>query len=145
VSFIVAVYAPLVALARLLFGKLPVCALVGGMVGASGGALLGMYMVDADPAVWPDAARVWAALLLAAVGAALAILLLVGAERRPATVIPPILVNAVLTSLANVYLNILVHVPGLALLVGWLAGVLVGLLLCWIWCGFGLSAGSGKR
>ena len=143
-SVLIAIYKPLVALARLLFGKLPICALVGGMVGALGGALLGMYMVDADPAVWSHAARMLAALMLAAVGAAFAIFLLVGAERGQYTTIPAIIVNAVLTSLANVYLNILVDVAAVAILVGWIAGVVVGWVLCWMWCRTVATPSRGK-
>jgi hypothetical protein len=121
----------LVLLGQWLFGRLPFCALVGAIAGAVAGAFMGLILpaIPPGPVTW--AHTVEAGLMLAVAGW-FAVLLIVGVWARygVAQIWAPAAVNAVLTAILTVWVNELIRLPWLATIIGILAGVVVGLILC---------------
>ena len=120
-----------VLLGQLLFGKLPFCSLVGGMIGVIVGTFMGLTQ-DSLGAAMPPLSDVLVHSLLLAVIAWAFVVLLFGVWLRYdiAQIAAPALVNAVLTSFFTMWLNLLIRVTWLAPLIGLVVGILIGLILC---------------
>ena len=121
----------LVALARVLFGRLSFCALNGGLVGAIAGLLFGLLQGEFPNQPLAIGELLPIALLLGLVGWVV-VLVVVGMwiHYGAAAVAWPALLNALLTALLTVWLNNLLLRPELASLIGLLVGILVGTILC---------------
>ena len=121
----------LVLLGQWLFGRLPFCCLVGAIAGAVAGAFMGLILPAIPPGAVTWAHTVEAGLMLAVAGW-IAVLLIVGVWARYGVtqIWAPAAVNTVLTAILTVWVNELVRVAWLATIIGILAGVLVGLILC---------------
>jgi|SRR5215831_15014230 len=122
----------LIALAKAVFGKLPICSLVGAIIGSIAGFLFGMLQSQAGLPIFPmiDVLRI--GLLLAILGW-LIVLVVVGIWLRygaPAIALQA-LVNGILTAVLTVYANNLIRQPVWATIIGLVIGILVGLILCW--------------
>ncbi|MEA2804941.1 MAG: hypothetical protein QOE49_5036 [Rhodospirillaceae bacterium] len=121
----------IVLLGQLLFGKLPFCSVVGGMIGVVAGTFMGLAEAALGGAMPPMASIVSHSLLLALVGW-VTVLVMFGLWLHYGIVqiALPAAVNAVLTSFLTMWLNLLIQLPWLATLIGLLVGILVGLILC---------------
>jgi len=115
----------------LLLGKLPFCSLVGALAGIIAGTLLGLSEA-ALPAGMPAIADLLKMTLVLGLLGWLADILVFGIWLRYgiAQIAPPALPNALLTALLTVWINLLVRMPAIAVPLGFLAGVLVGWVLC---------------
>lgn len=127
----------LVALGRLLFGKLSLCALAGALVGAGAGGVLGLYLVGVPSPALSAGQILQLGALLGLLGW-LVVLLIIGLWLRYGArrIALPSFVTAMFTAVLTVYFNLLVGQPVLATLVGLVVGILVGTVLCWLWCRF---------
>jgi hypothetical protein len=134
-------------LGQVLFARLPFCSKIGAIAGAVAGALMGMAMGAIVPGGLTMAGIFEAAGMLAVAGW-ITVLILVGVWLRYglAQIWAPAALNALLTALLTVWVNNLVRLPWAATLLGILAGVLVGAILCRLcgpWGDLGKSAGTG--
>jgi hypothetical protein len=121
----------LVLLGQLLFGKLPFCSVVGGVIGVLVGTFMGLSEAALSPGMPPLASIISNSLLLALLGWIFVVALFgVWLHYGVAQIAPPAAVNAILTSFLTVWLNLMLRMPVLATPVGLLAGILVGLILC---------------
>src|SRR5438067_216631 len=120
-----------VLLGQLLFGKLPFCSLVGGMIGVVVGTLMGLSEAVLGQVMPPMTSILTNSLLLALVGWITVVVVFgLWLHYGLIQIALPAVVNAVLTSFLTVWLNLLIQLPWLAALVGLLVGILVGLILC---------------
>lgn len=126
----------LFALARALFGKLSLCALAGGIVGAVAGFLFGLVLPLYPPSTLtlPDVLKAGVVLGLAGW---LLVLMVIGVWLRygMAAIAAPALVNALLTGVLTVAFNDLAQLPAAATLIGIVIGIFVGTVLCRFFCG----------
>ncbi len=118
-------------LGHFLFGKLPFCSIVGGMIGVVAGTLIGLSQASLGPAMPPLAAIFTNSLLLALIGWIVVVVVFglwlhygVGAIALPAAL------NALITAFLTTWLDLKIHQPILSPLLGLLVGILVGLVLC---------------
>lgn len=116
---------------NLLFGKLPFCSVAGALVGVIAGTLLGLCEA-ALPAGMPSLGDVVATALALGLLGWFSIILMFGVwlHYGIAQIAPPALPNALLTALLTVWINFLIRMPAIAVPLGMLAGILVGLMLC---------------
>jgi hypothetical protein len=121
----------LILLGQLLFGKLPFCSVVGGLIGVIVGTLMGLSEHVLAPTV-PPVAVIFTNSLLPALAAWIVVMIVVGVwlHYGLAQIAVPAAVNAVITSFLTVWLNLIIQLPWLATLLGLLIGILVGLILC---------------
>jgi len=122
----------LFALAKAIFGKLPICSLVGAIIGSIAGFFFGMLQSQLVLPVLPMIDVLRMGLLLALVGW-LIVLLIVGVWLRYGVkaIALQALINAILTAVLTVFANNLIQKPIFATLIGLLIGILVGYILCW--------------
>lgn len=122
-----------ILLGQALFGKLPFCALVGGVLGVVAGSFFGLVVAAVAPGGLTATQIVQAGLMLAVAGW-ITVLVMFGLWLRYglAQLWVATAVNALLTSILTVWVGDLVHVAWLCPLIGLLIGVLVGLILCWL-------------
>ncbi|HEY6045033.1 MAG TPA: hypothetical protein VIU65_00435 [Pyrinomonadaceae bacterium] len=120
------------ALAKAIFGKLPICALVGAIIGAIAGFFFGMLQLELALPVLPIIDVLKIGLLLALLGW-LVVLLVVGVwlHYGVSAIALQAMINAILTAVLTVYANNIIHQPIFATLIGLLIGILVGFILCW--------------
>lgn len=114
-----------------LFRRLGVCGTAGVAVGVmTGGILMILDLIEAPLTLTDaEALRIWSLMAVFA-WLGLILLFLVLARRTPASVAVPALVNAVLVTFLTIYVSRAAGLFSLAWLIGILAGILVGLLLC---------------
>lgn len=128
---------PIHKIAALMFGRLSLCALSGGLVGVIVGFFIGTYLwLEPGPLIVPDLVLAAMILGMPAFGFVLA---LVGLWLRygVATVFLPLLVNAFFTAWLTVWFNSEIQMPSLGAPAGLIVGVLVGSLLCYLCRRFG--------
>jgi hypothetical protein len=120
-----------ILLGQLLFGKLPFCSLVGGIIGVIVGTFMSLTQDALGTAMPPMTDIITRSLLLALVAWVFVVLLFGVWLRYGITQIAaPAAVNAILTSFFTVWFNLLIRVAWLAPLIGLLVGILIGLILC---------------
>jgi hypothetical protein len=114
-----------------LFEKLPFCSIVGALAGVVVGTLLGLS-VAALPGGTPSLGDIVATAVVLGLLGWFAIILVFGVWLRYgiAQIAPPALPNALLTALLTVWINFSIRMPAIAVPIGMLAGILVGLALC---------------
>ena len=124
-----------VALAKAMFGKLSLCALVGGLVGAITGFFFSLFQLQ-NPGLVLTVLQVLAMGIELGLLGWLFVLLVVGVwlHYGAGSIAFQALVNALLTSILVVFFNNLLQLPAVAVPIGMLIGILVGYLLC-ILCG----------
>jgi hypothetical protein len=128
---------PAVLLGAALFGGLSLCSLTGGLMGIAIGFFFGLLQWEIGVVAIPLPQLLQVALALAVFGALIGVMV-VGVWMRygVSAVLAQILANALFTALLTVFVANLLVLPWVAWLVGLLAGVLVGWLLCLL-CGRG--------
>jgi hypothetical protein len=114
------------------FKKLPFCSLPGAVVGSFAGFVFGLIENEHPGQVFSAQQLVVIAVAIALVGLLL-VLLLFGLILRYGInqIFWPASLNALVTSLAAVFVNWWLKMPAIAGLVGLVVGILVGALLCW--------------
>jgi hypothetical protein len=121
----------LFAFAKALFGKLPWCSLAGGLAGVITGFIFSLFQVQ-NPTIVLTLQEVLLIAVVLALVAWLFLLLVIGIWLKYG--VGPIalqtFVTALLTAIATVYLNNIIKLPYLAVILGWLIGILIGYLLC---------------
>jgi hypothetical protein len=121
----------LFALARGLFGQLPLCALVGGLVGTFTGFFFGLGQLSAPTVVytWTDLLRVGLGFGIA--GWLLVLFVLAAWFRyRVGQIALVSLVTAVVTAILVVIVLNAVNLPVLSVPIGLVVGLIVGLVFC---------------
>ncbi len=122
----------LFALAKAIFGKLPICSLVGAIIGSIAGFFFGMLQSQLTLPVLPmiDVLRI--GLLLALLGWLIALLVVgVWLHYGVAAIALQAFINAILTAILTVYANNLIQQPIIATFIGLVIGILIGYILCW--------------
>src|SRR6266436_903657 len=117
----------LFALAKAIFGKLPICSLVGAIIGSIAGFFFGMLQSQLTLPVLPmiDVLRI--GLLLALLGWLIALLVVgVWLHYGVAAIALQAFINAILTAILTVYANNLIQQPIIATFIGLVIGILIG-------------------
>jgi acid phosphatase family membrane protein YuiD len=121
----------LFAFAKALFGKLPWCSLAGGIAGIITGFIFSLFQVQNPTLVLTLQELLLIAVVLGLV-AWLFLLLVIGVWLKygVGAIALQTFVTALLAAIATVYLNNIIKLPYLAVILGWLVGILIGYLLC---------------
>lgn len=123
----------LVAFARLLFRRFSLCAHVGANIGVFAGFIMA-YLQALHPQglmLTPLQVVGWAVLIAIVGGFFLFVILAFWVHYDWQTIALPLLVNSLITSLLTVVVTDFLAFPALAMLVGFLLGLLIGTVLCW--------------
>src|SRR5947208_11702479 len=115
----------LFAFAKALFGRLPWCSLAGGLAGVITGFIFSLFQVQ-NPTIVLTVQEVLLVAVVLGLVAWLFVLLVIGVWLKygAGTIALQTFVTALLTALATVYLNNIIKLPYLAVILGWLAGIL---------------------
>jgi len=121
----------LFAFAKALFGKLPWCSLAGGLAGVITGFVFSLFQVQ-NPTIVLTLQEVLLIAVVLGLVAWLFLLLVIGVWLKygVGAIALQTFVTALLTAIATVYLNNIIKLPYLAVILGWLVGILIGYLLC---------------
>ncbi|PYS99107.1 MAG: hypothetical protein DMF63_13640 [Acidobacteria bacterium] len=121
----------LLAFAKLFFGKLPWCSLAGGLAGVVTGFVFSLFQIQ-NPTIiltMPQIVQIAAVLGLVSW---LFLLLVIGVWLKYGikSIALQTFVTAFLTAFFTVYLSNLLNLPYLTVILGLLAGILIGYILC---------------
>lgn len=135
----------LTATSRKLFGRIPFCGLNGGIMGIIVGFLFGLLRFEHPDANFSVSEIIVVILTLILVSWAFT-LLVVGVWLRygAGKIALPALVNAAITGTLTVLGNMLLKSTVLAVPLGWLIGIVVGAVLCWL-CSRGYLTVGGLK
>jgi hypothetical protein len=136
----------LFALARALFGHLPLCALAGGLVGVITGFFTGLYEIGNPTLVLSGGDQVRLGLALGLVGWLVVLFILAAWFRyRLGGIALPALVTALLTGVITVLILEALHLPALSVPIGLVAGIAIGFVLCAACRRLGVDPGRPSR
>jgi hypothetical protein len=114
-----------------LFKRLPFCCHPGAVIGALCGLAFEALLIRMAPLSMTPLQAIQAGVLLGALGFLFCLFLFMVLLRyRWSSLGWPLLVNAIVVGVASVELNLLINWPVFAALIGALAGILLGALLC---------------
>src|SRR5688572_29420987 len=121
------------AISLKLFGKVPFCGLNGGILGIIVGFLFGLLQF-AHPTADHAVSEIIIIILTMILVSWAYVLLVVGVWLRYGAkqIALPLLLSAAITGTLTVLANLLLNQIALAVPVGWLIGIVVGTLLCWL-------------
>ena len=125
-----AIIGPLVLLGRALFGRLSLCASTGGIMGTVAGALTSIALLGHHGTPPTAGDLLTMGIVLALLNMLLLVILSLWLRYVVADLFLPVVLNALLTSIATVYVVSVLSVPALGAIVGLLIGIVIGTLLC---------------